>query len=142
MTNIATIAAPAKKQVQDIIAVTPIAKAFVRETTETFGAPSKSKDFMNATEKEVVDAMVQFIEKNRFAMEEQIVPVMDENGVQKLDENGQPEETIAEVEIDLFGRELQGIMKERMSFTRVNTATARIAELEAQLAALLAAKGE
>lgn len=142
-TNAPTTAA---KKTQNVIAVSGDFKGFVKEQTEIFSAPSKSREVMAATEKEITNAMLAFVEANRIQVESR--PVMEtvigedgtETEVQTYDADGNP--VFEDVEIDGFALEVQRELALRGSITRTSSKDAKIAELEAQLAALLAAKGE
>lgn len=118
---------------QNVVAVSLTAKQFIKDSTFDFSAPSKSKEVLNASEREVVDGLVKFIEKFRYETVEEFETVLN-------DETGEMEETgnILEVEVDHFAIVMAEVMAERMETTRANGSTAKITALEAEAAALRA----
>ena len=118
---------------QNVVAVSLTAKTFIADSTADFVAPSKSKEALNASEREIVDGLVRFVEKFRYETIEEFVQALNE-------ETGEMEETgeIAEIEVDHFEKIMAEVMAERMETTRSNGSTVKIASLEAERAALLA----
>jgi hypothetical protein len=130
---------------QNMIAVSTVAKNFVKDTAASFGGPSKSKDYLLASEREVFDAMVSFVESTRYVTRSVESPVMieetNDEGETILVDSGEVE--IVNVEADAFGEAIGEVLASRMDTVRVNTAGAKLkaaetelAELRAQLAAL------
>jgi hypothetical protein len=118
---------------QTVVAVSETAKQFIADSTADFGAPSKSKDWMQANEREIVDGLVAFVSKFRYEKIEEFATALDE-------ETGEMVETgeIVEIEVDHFSSVMDEIMAERMERTRSNGSSVKIATLEAERAALLA----
>jgi hypothetical protein len=141
-TTTATATATAKTAKQLVIAVSERVKTWVKDTAASFSAPSKSKDILAASEREVLDALVDFAEKYRY----QQVPTTEEIVLNE----GTPEETTETVEmfdtdgapitheVDFFGVELEAVMALRMETTRTNSSSAKIAEKENEIAELKA----
>jgi hypothetical protein len=106
------------KQLQKPVAVSDAAKQFITEQTETFGGVSASKEYMAATQKEVVDAMVAFVKLHRH----------------ERDEDGN-------ITGDAFALEMSRTLALRAATSRAASAAAKVAEKDAeieQLRALLA----
>ena len=115
-----------------MIATSDIAKLFITDEAASHSAPSKSKpEGMLASQREIVDALVRFVEANRYS--------------QEVETNDEGEEIV--IELDRFAETVQAVLAERMTTTATrNGATVKLAkaeqelaELKAQLAAL---KGE
>ena len=103
---------------QNMIAVSSTVKTFVQDCTADFGGPSKSKEFMAASEREIADGLVKFVETNRYQTES------DEEGNQ--------------IERDLFAEVMNQIITDRLGETRERvTVTAKLAAAEAKQAALI-----
>lgn len=101
-----------------MIAVSSTVKTFVQDCTADFGGPSKSKEFMAASEREIADGLVKFVETNRYQTES------DEEGNQ--------------IERDLFAEVMNQIITDRLGETRERvTVTAKLAAAEAKQAALI-----
>lgn len=101
-----------------MIAVSSTVKQFVQDSTSDFGGPSKSKEFMAASEREVVDGLVRFVEANRYQSE--------------TNDEGE------EIERDLFAEVMNQIIADRLGETRERvTVTAKLAAAEAKQAALI-----
>jgi hypothetical protein len=119
---------------QNMIAVSTTVKTFVKDCTADFGGPSKSKDFLAASEREILDAMTAFVEANRYQVRE----------VEETNEEG--ETALVSVEVDTFGEAVNQVISDRMDSVRVNTAAAKLksamSELETLRAQLAALKGE
>jgi len=111
---------------QNMIAVSSTVKQFVKDCTADFGGPSKSKDFLAANEREILDAMVSFVEATRYQTET----------VEETNDEG--ESILVNVEIDRFGEAVQAVIAGRMDSVRVNTAAAKLKSVEAELAELKA----
>ena len=118
---------------QNVVAVSLPAKTFISDSTADFSAPSKSKESLNASEREIVDGLVKFVEKFRYETVEEFATRFNE-------ETGEHEETgeIESVEVDHFALIMSEVMAERMETTRSNGSSIKIASLEAERAALLA----
>src|SRR6476660_3893013 len=118
---------------QNVVAVSLTAKTFIADSTADFAAPSKSKESLNASEREIVDGLVKFVEKFRYSTEEQFEQVLNE-------ETGEMEETgnILEIEIDHFAEVMAEVMAERMETTRANGSSIKLKALEEEAAALRA----
>lgn len=129
--NTDTIMATIAKQ--NVVAVSLTAKTFISDSTADFSAPSKSKESLNASEREIVDGLVKFVEKFRYETVEEFETELDE-------ETGEQVETgnILEVEVDHFEKIMMEIMAERMETTRSNGSVVKIKALEEERAALLA----
>jgi hypothetical protein len=125
---------------QNMIAVSITSKNFVQDSTKDFGGPSKTKEFLAASEREIVDGMVSFIEATRYVSREEIRPVMVEEmndaGEIALVDSGEVE-TVT-VEVDSFAETMAGILAARMDSVRVNTAGAKLKEAQDELAILKA----
>jgi len=125
---------------QNMIAVSITSKNFVQDSTKDFGGPSKTKDFLAASEREIVDGMVAFIESTRYVNREEIRPVMveemNDEGEIALVDSGEVE-TVT-VEVDAFGEVMAGVMAARIDAVRVNTAGAKLKEAQDELAILKA----
>jgi hypothetical protein len=126
-TDMATIAK------QNVVAVSLTAKTFISDSTSDFIAPSKSKEALNASEREIVDGLVRFVEKFRYETIEEFKQALNE-------ETGEMEETgeIEEIEVDHFAEIMAEVMAERMEISRSNGSTVKIKALEDERAALLA----
>jgi hypothetical protein len=119
------------KQVQNVVAISAESKAIVKGFTEIFSAPSKSKpEGMNASEREIFDAMVKFVSDFRFTTEERFVQVLNE-------ESGEMEDTdeLEEYEHDHFADVVNEVLKERMNITRV-VSSSKVKALESEREAL------
>lgn len=132
--------------VQNMIAVSLSTKQFVSDEAASQFAPSKSKDSLVASQREVADAMVNFIASRRYELvtESQAVKVeeTDDNGLTTLVDTGEVEDVI--VEKDRFAEAIQAVLALRMDTVRANTSAAKITSMELELAelrALLASKG-
>lgn len=134
------------KAKQNMIAVSTTAKQFVQDCTADFGGPSKSKDFLAASEREIVDGLVEFVTRNRYAVASR--PVM----IEETSEEGEtrlvpcPTGAVESYEVDTFEGVMGELIAARMDTVRTNsTASAlkgaqdELAKLRAELAAL---KGE
>jgi hypothetical protein len=118
-----------KAQSQIVIAVSETAKAFVKGLTLVFSAPSKSKpDGMNATEREVFDACVAFVEKFRFTEEERFKTEIIDGVVTETAE-------IEKYQFDHFAGVIGEVMAERMTTVRVING-GKVTKLEAEKAEL------
>jgi hypothetical protein len=140
-TTTATTAAP--KKTQNVIAVSEAAKRFVGMLVGEFIAPSKSKpEGMQATEREVFDAMVDFVEAYRhetvrtteIVKEDDNDPESPEYEIEVFDGEGNP----VFHKVDNFALVMGDILALRMETTRTNSSTAKISSLEAEKAELLA----
>jgi hypothetical protein len=133
---------------QNMIAVSSTVKTFVKDCTADFGGPSKSKDFLAASEREILDGMVSYVEATRYQVREIEQPVM----VEETNDKGETvmvdseEVETVEIEVDVFAEAVNQVIADRMDSVRVNTAGAKLknalSELEtlkAQLAALTGA---
>jgi len=143
---------------QNVVAVSPEFKQFLQDGTEKYSAPSKSREVMQATEKEISNAMLAFVETHRVQSEMvqavEMVQENDEQGNPLVDTDGNPvmvetpsfdtdgNPVMVEIFHDLFDLEVSRELALRGSTVRANSKDNKIAELEAQLAALLAAKGQ
>jgi hypothetical protein len=118
---------------QNVVAVSLTAKTFISDSTSDFVAPSKSKEALNASEREIVDGLVRFVEKYRYAMQDFEKQVLN-------DETGEMEGTgeIEEIEVDQFEEIMQEVMAERMETTRTNGNVIKLKAAEDELAALRA----
>ncbi len=135
MNTTTTTAAP--KKTQNVIAVSESAKRFVSNLTGEFSAPSKSKDIMNASEREIFDAMVDFVEAFRFeqVQKTEFVEIDGvETEVECFDTDGNPEF----VNQDNFAPVVGDILALRMETVRTNSSTAKITALEQERESLLA----
>lgn len=139
--NTTTTAAP-KTKAQLVIAVSGAVKTWVKDTASTYSAPSKSKDDLFASEREVMDALVNLVEAHRYQQAPTLEEVILNEGtpeeyrewVQSYDTDGNE----ITHEIDLFEIEIVKVMAERMETTRTNSSTAKIAEKENEIAELKA----
>ncbi len=133
--------AAAKTAKQLVIAVSERVKTWVKDTAASFSAPSKSKESLDASEREVLDACIEFVETYRY----QKVPKTEQVTLNE----GTPEEVtetvevyndgiLEMIEIDFFGIEIEKVMALRMETTRTNSSTAKLASAEAELAELRA----
>jgi ribosomal protein L29 len=118
---------------QNVVAVSITAKTFIADSTADFFAPSKSKEKLNASEREIVDGLVRFVELYRYAKEEQFETEVDE-------ETGEVKETgnIIETEVDYFEKVMAEVMAERMENVRTNGTAVKLKNLEAEAAELRA----
>ncbi len=125
---------------QNMIAVSATVKTFVQDCTADFGGPSKSKEFLAASEREILDGMMAYVEKTRYQKREETRPVMveetNEQGEAILVDSGKTE-TVT-VEFDAFGEVMADVIKSRMDSVRINTAAAKLKSAEAELAELRA----
>lgn len=141
--NTNTPTAPTAAAKQLVIAVSERVKRWAKDTAESYSAPSKSKpEGMNASERETLDALVNFTEKHRY----QQVPTLEEVVLNE----GTPEETREWVEtfdtdgglitheVDFFEIEINEVMALRMETTRTSSAGVKLANAEAELEALRA----
>jgi len=134
-TTATTTATTAQKQ--SILAVSEECKAFFNDCRATFGCAGKSKDYVAATEKEVGDACLAFIEAHRFEeqVKEREVPMIDpETGLAIVDETGEPLMELEEYleEVDLFAFEVNRTLALRATTSR-STATVKLAAKEKEL---------
>jgi len=130
----ATPTTSVKQNAQNVVAVSITAKTFIKDSTSDFIAPSKSKpEGMNATEREIVDGLVRFVEKFSYQDTERFVQVVNP-------ESGELEDTDESevVEVDEFDAIMSEVMAERMETTRTNGTAIKLKNLEAEHAALLA----
>lgn len=118
---------------QNVVAVSLTAKTFISDSTSDFAAPSKSKESLNASEREIVDGLVRFVEKYRYETVEEFETEVNE-------ETGETVETgnIIEIEVDHFEKIMGEVMAERMETTRANGSSVKLAALEAEAAELRA----
>lgn len=149
MTPTTTTATAAPKKTQNVIAVSESAKHFVASLASAFIAPSKSKpEGMQASEREVFDAMVDFVEAFRFE-QVQKTEFIEIDGVDTevecFDTDGNPEY----VKQDNFTPVMNDILALRMETVRTNSSTAKIdaltkerEELLAEIAKLRGDRGE
>lgn len=125
---------------QNMIAVSLTSKNFVQDSTKDFGGPSKTKDFLAASEREIVDGMVAFIESTRYVNRSEVVPVMveemNDEGEIVLVDSGEVE-TVS-YEVDAFGEAVGSVLAARLDAVRVNTAGAKLKEAQDELAILKA----
>lgn len=105
---------------QNIVAVSKTAKQFITDQAASFSAPSKSKEDLGASQREIVDAMHNFVEKHRYS-------------------------EVDGVEVDGFEVEVMAVLALRGETVRANTASAKLEaahkeleELRARLAQLQA----
>jgi hypothetical protein len=142
MQTITPTTATAKTAKQLVIAVSDRVKTWVKDTAASFSAPSKSKDILAASEREVLDAMIDFVELYRYQQAPTMESVTLNEGtpeettelVQSHDTDGNPEFH----EVDLFEGSIEAVMALRMETTRTNSSTAKLASAEAELAELRA----
>ena len=113
------------KAPQSVIAVSAPSKTFISDESASHLAPNKGGDMQAASHRELVDAMVEFIESNRYE--------------QHVDDSGEL------VEIDKFTETVQQVLTRRIDTVRVreNTlgkklerANQELEEMRAMLAAL------
>lgn len=136
-----TTTAAATTSKQKVIAVSERVKTWVKDTSGSYSAPSKSKpEGMDASERETLDAMVSFVELYRYQQAPTLETVI-------LNE-GTPEETSEEIEtfdedgelitheVDLFEAEIYKVLAERMEITRTNSASVKLKSAEDEIAAL------
>lgn len=109
-------------QKQNMIAVSIEAKSFVQSLTAAFGGPSKTKDFLALSEREAVDSLVEFAQANRITVTQEV--------------NDEGEEY--ELEHDGLALEIARTIALRAATVRANTATAKLAEKEQELAEMKA----
>ena len=135
-----------KTTTQNMIAVSAACFTFIGDEAASFTAPNKGGDITKASRREVMDAVVNFIEAKRYETVWEEQPVMieqvDDDGNVTFIDSGEVESV--EVEHDRFGEAIQAVLALRLETVRVNTAAAKVKDLEAELAelkALLAAKG-
>lgn len=147
-----TIATATATQKQSILAVSDSLKAFFNECRATFGAAGKSKEYVAATEKEIGDAMLEFVNLHRFEETVETVeqPMTDAEGNPMLDDKGEPimESVETLVEVDRFKLEVDRTLALRATTSRANSNGAKLAakekeleELKALLASLQAKQG-
>lgn len=96
-----------------MIAVSAEFKAFVVDASATYGAASASKDYLEASQKEICDAMFAFVQGNRYGVES--------------DDDGNDFET------DEFALEVSRTLALRAATSRANSAGAKLAEKEKEL---------
>jgi hypothetical protein len=118
------------KQKQNVVAVSESCKAFFAECGELYGAAGKTKDYVKASEREIGDAMVEFIAANR----NQTRAVMDDEGNPTFDDDGKP----VTVAFDAFELEVKRTLALRATTERVSSVKAENAKLAQQLADLRA----
>lgn len=127
-----------KTKSQNVVATSANFKQFVEDEAASHGAPSKSKDWLLANHREIADAMHQFVEKYRYEMIEDLQPVMveesNEDGETVLVDSGEVE--TVEIEVDRFAIAVQEVLSARMDTVRVNSASAKLADAEKELAEL------
>lgn len=140
MTTITTATAKTSKQL--VIAVSDRVKTWVKDTAASFSAPSKSKEVHPASEREVLDALIDFAESYRY----QQIPRTEEIVLNE----GTPDESTETVscydtdgnleleEIDFFGVELDKVMSLRMETSRTNSSSAKLAAQESEIEKLKA----
>lgn len=118
---------------QNVVAVSLTAKTFISDSTADFIAPSKSKEALNASEREIVDGLVRFAEKHRYQTISQEIVEIDETSGESI-HTGEFEE----IEVDAFEQVMAEVMAERMETTRTNGSTVKLKAAEAELEALRA----
>ena len=138
---IAASANASAKKTQLVIAVSDRVKSYVKGLTENFKAPSKSKDEMFLTEREALDALVDFSEAFRYTKGmRNVMETVEIDGetheVESLDGDGAP--IMEEFTTDELALVIGDIMAERMTTSRTNSSTAKVSALEAELEALRA----
>jgi hypothetical protein len=111
-----------QKQKQNMIAVSIEAKTFVQSLTTSFGGPSKTKEFLALSEREAVDALVEFAQANRYTVTDEVT---DEGEAYELTHDG-------------LALEIDRTIALRAATVRANTATAKLAEKEQELAEMKA----
>ncbi len=118
---------------QNVVAVSLTAKTFISDSTSDFVAPSKSKEALNASEREIVDGLVRFVEKYRYAMQDFYIQAPNP-------ETGEMENTseTEEIEVDQFEEIMAEVMAERMETTRTNGNVVKLKAAEDELVALRA----
>lgn len=128
--NTTTETAPATETAkgikQHVLAVSERCKAFFNDCRAAYSAPGKTKDDVPASEREIGDAILEFIDANRMQSRT------------TLNEETGEEET---VEFDAFELEVKRTLAQRATTSRANSAAAKVAALEkekAELQALLA----
>jgi hypothetical protein len=99
---------------QNIVAISSTAKQYIVDQAASYSAPSKSKEDLGASQREIVDAMHNFIEKHRYA----------------IVEGGE--------ELDMFEAEVHAVLALRGETVRANTLKSIVANQEQELAALRA----
>lgn len=111
-----------------MIAISATAKQWVDDTRAGFSGPSKTKEEMGASQREIVDALIDFAEAHRYVTES--------------DDEGNTSER------DRFAEAVEKVIASRLTTERTRTNTAKIAlekaeaelaEVKAKLAALEAA---
>lgn len=115
-----TTTTTAKKQ--EMIAISSEFKSFVVEQTEKFGAASASKEYLAASQKEICDAMLEFVQANR----EQEVIESDDEGNQITRK------------VDGFALEVFRTLALRSATSRANSAASKLQEKEKELIELRA----
>jgi hypothetical protein len=123
---------------QNMIAVSLACKTFVQDCTADFGGPSKSKPFLAASEREIVDGLVAFVEKTRYVTRQRIKQVeeTDAEGNTRLFDC--PLGTVEDYEVDTFAEVMDEIIAGRLDTVRTNSASAKLKSAEAELAELRA----
>ena len=122
------------KKAQDMIAVSADFKDFIVEQTTIFGASSASKDYMAATQKEVCDAMLEFVKAHRITGKEPVeLETFDVDGQPIVDSEGNPVMETVERDIDGFALEMSRTLALRAATSRANSASAKLAEKEKEL---------
>ena len=107
---------------QNVVATSETAKQFITDESASHTAPNKGGDITSASNREIVDAMVQFVEAHRYQERTET----SEDGLESVKE------------VDIFEETVMGVLAERLDAVRVNSATAKLASAEAQLAELRA----
>ena len=125
------------KQVQFPVSGSQEFKAFITSCRESYGAAGTTKEYNAISEREVSDAILEFISANRMERINCLVTDDDGNEIEEMQETG----------IDLFELEINRTLALRTTQTRQNTATIKLASaqseieaLKAQLAAMLNAQ--
>ena len=107
---------------QHVIAVSESVKNFFNDIRANYSAPGKSKDDVAASEREIGNAAVAFIEANRAST--------------KIETSDEGEEII--VDVDLFDLEMRRELALRATTSRASAAADKIAAQEQELAELRA----
>ena len=109
--------ATATKSKQNMIAVSSQVKTWVKDTTCDFTALNKGGNMQNASEREILDAMVQFIDSTRYQEREE------------TNESGD----VSIVEVDTFGESVMSVLDARLDYVRPNTSASKVKSLESAL---------
>ena len=124
------------KIVQNVVAMSTAAKTFFGDEAASFSALNKGGEVTQASQREIADAMVEFITATRYVKRE--TPVMveetNEQGETILVDSGEVEL----VEVDAFGEVVESVLAGRLTTSRANSGTAKIKSLVEELAAMKA----